>query len=91
MGGYFWQEAVSSPSSLVGLGAHGFAVVTALLSSLGVQDGPQGPGSRARNRDHTRKLQNGFALYTHNLHFWEQMTGHRECKVMGFLTPTLRR
>jgi hypothetical protein len=45
MGGYFWQEAVSSPNSLVGLEAHVFAVVTALLSSLDVQDGSQRPGS----------------------------------------------
>jgi hypothetical protein len=39
MGGYFRQEAVSSPNSLVGLEAHVFAAVTALLSSLDVQNG----------------------------------------------------
>jgi hypothetical protein len=46
MGGYFWQEAVSSPNPLVGLEAHVFAVVTTLLPSLDVQDGgSQRPGS----------------------------------------------
>jgi hypothetical protein len=51
MGGYFWEEAVSSPKSLVGLEAHCFAVVTALLPGLGVQDGSQRPGSGVRDRD----------------------------------------
>jgi hypothetical protein len=49
MGGYFWQEAVSSPNSLVGLEAHAFAVVTTLLSSLDVQDGSQRIPHRVRD------------------------------------------
>jgi hypothetical protein len=44
MGGCFWQEAVSSPRSLVGPEAHGLAVVAALLLSSDVQDGSQRPG-----------------------------------------------
>jgi hypothetical protein len=60
MGGYFWQEAVSSPDSLVGLEAHDFAVVTTLLSGLDVRDGPQGPGSRARNREKNRREKTNF-------------------------------
>jgi hypothetical protein len=46
MGGYFWQEAVSSPNSLVGLEgleAHVFAVVTALGMRNRDQNGAVAP------------------------------------------------
>jgi hypothetical protein len=46
MGGYFWQEVVSSPNSLVRLEAHDFAVVTALLLGLDVRGGSQRPVAR---------------------------------------------
>jgi hypothetical protein len=39
MGGYFRQEAVSSPNPLVGLGAHGLAAAMALLPGLGGRAG----------------------------------------------------
>jgi hypothetical protein len=50
MGGCFWQEAVSSPNSLVGLEANVVAVVTALLSSSDAQDGSQRPGGGEESR-----------------------------------------
>jgi hypothetical protein len=50
MGGCFWQEAVSSPNSLVGLEANAVAVVTALLSSSDAQDGSQRPGEGEESR-----------------------------------------
>jgi hypothetical protein len=66
MGGYFWQEAVSSLNSLVGLEAHDFAVVTALLPGLDARDGSQRPGSRARDRGQIRKFQNGDPVRPHD-------------------------
>ena len=56
MGGYFWQEAVSSPNSLVGLEAHVFAVVTAPPPGLDVQDGSQMHGSRVRSEKRERNV-----------------------------------